>query len=230
MSAANDESALRLFLRQLCDPDDESRRFEHVDGTAVDFERDPVERILAGYIGWLEEKVREVLRQQGYSQLEIEHFEARQETATSIAKEDTGPHCLYVLYATDPVTHRKEDMLLIDVFPLLRKIHDFADARQYLAIINEQTKVWGRALADTEPQRRGSKGGKEAARLKRKEKQRIKRVATAALRELEKKNPVKKHFMTEIEAAANLPAGTLRKKKISRRSLTPGQLRKNGEA
>jgi hypothetical protein len=99
--------------------------------------------------------VRRELQEQGYSEREISEFANRDDLATSAMADDVGPYgrCAIFPEKVLPNAHRMEDMVLIDIFPLLRSIRylaqssDYLHARKFLRILIQHEKAY-RQISD----------------------------------------------------------------------------------
>lgn len=117
--------------------------------------------------------MRRELQEQGYSEREISEFANRDDLATSAMADDVGPYgrCAIFPEKVLPNAHRMEDMVLIDIFPLLRSIRylaqssDYLHARKFLRILIQHEKAY-RQISD--PGRKARSAGKKSGRVRKK--------------------------------------------------------------
>lgn len=203
------------------------------DDSPVDFDDTPLDQILSAVFDWHDRRLSDALKRLGYSSETIRDFRENRFVLASAVEGLTVPvGCTAIIDPENrhPAAQDIDHMLLIDGFELLRAARSYAAQAKHanmLRCLQLFARHWSVFHEKERPAILAAKGGRVSGEARRKKKDEKLDAAARAYGQL-----LKKHEYTmrgpkkpEIEKAAKLSKGSLRKDSLRKIKARAAELR-----
>ena len=203
------------------------------DDSPVDFDDSPIDQLLEGVFDWHDQRLSDALKHLDYSSETIRDFrENRFVLASAVEGSSVPVGCTAIIKPANrhPAAREIDHMLLIDGFELLRAARSYA-AQGMHANVLRCLQLFARHRSIFHEKERpailAAKGGRVSGEARRKNKAKKLDAAARAYEQLLKKNEytMRGPKKSEIEKAAKLSKGSLRKVSLRKIKARAAELR-----